>query len=87
VLRGIDAADWPRIRAVVAEVHDLDDRVDTIRRILESAGFDRIAVRQEWPFEGTIVYMLEPGRSADGPISVGDGSTSLADHDSSWRQW
>jgi hypothetical protein len=69
VLLGIAADDWPKIQAVAAEIHDLDNRVQTVRELLESAGFDRIEFSQEWPFEGTSVYMLDAKRTPDGPAT------------------
>lgn len=66
VLRGIAADDWPKISAIMAEVHDVDGRVQKIREILEAQGFGLIRFSQEWPFEGTHIYMLEAGREADG---------------------
>jgi FkbM family methyltransferase len=62
VLRGIEADDWPKVRGIVAEIHDFDGRVQTIREMLESAGFDRIHFGQESLFEGTNIYMLEASR-------------------------
>jgi FkbM family methyltransferase len=65
VLRGITAEDWQKIRELVSEVHDIDGRVETIRGMLKSAGFARINFSQEWPFEGTNIYMLEASRAVD----------------------
>ena len=39
VLRGISAADWPRIRQVVVEVHDVHGRLDGVLRLLRRHGF------------------------------------------------
>jgi hypothetical protein len=64
VLHGIEAEDWPKIRRVAVEVHDIDDRVGTIRAMLEAAGFEHLEVSQDWPFEGTNVYMLHAARAA-----------------------
>jgi hypothetical protein len=33
--------------------------------MLESAGFPRISFSQEWPHEGTNIYMLEASRAVD----------------------
>jgi FkbM family methyltransferase len=41
-LRGVDAADWRRIDAVVAEVHDVDGRPAAAEALLRAAGFARI---------------------------------------------
>ena len=46
VLRGVDDADWPRVAAVSAEVHDVDKRVAHVVALLESKGF---VVRVERP--------------------------------------
>jgi FkbM family methyltransferase len=64
VLRGIEQDDWPKIQRLAAEVHDLDGRVETMRGMLERAGFEHIEVSQEWPFEGTEVWMLHAHRAA-----------------------
>jgi hypothetical protein len=45
VLAGVDPDDWPRIRQVVMEVHDIDSRVDRICELLESNGFEVNAER------------------------------------------
>ena len=39
VVRGIGAGDWPRIRQVVAEVHDEDGRVALVENLLREHGF------------------------------------------------
>ncbi|VVJ22051.1 Uncharacterised protein [Amycolatopsis camponoti] len=40
VLHGIDERDWPRIAALVVEVHDVDDRVREVERLLTRHGFE-----------------------------------------------
>jgi nonribosomal peptide synthetase DhbF len=57
VLRGLDddAGEWGRVRSAVVEVHDVDDRVNQVRAILERHGFDRIAVDVEAGFERTVL--------------------------------
>ena len=57
VLLGIDAADWPKIRQVVVEVHDApgaltDGRVATIRDLLVENGFE-VTIDQEEKLVGT----------------------------------
>ena len=42
-LHGVSAADWPRIDAVVAEVHDVDCRPLAVASLLRDAGFTRVA--------------------------------------------
>ena len=48
VLRGIDDADWPRIRQLVIEVHDLDGRRDRLAADLERRGYQVVHDREDW---------------------------------------
>ena len=57
VLRGIEDGDWPRIRQIAMEVHDLDGRLGEVTRLLERRGF-RVAVEQDEAVEGSILYNL-----------------------------
>jgi amino acid adenylation domain-containing protein/FkbM family methyltransferase len=66
VLQGIEDADWGKVRQVVLEVHQLDDRLARVTALLEGKGF-RVSVDQEPEFVGTglyHVYALRPGRVA-----------------------
>jgi FkbM family methyltransferase len=64
VLRGVSSEHWPMIRRLAMEVHDIAGRVETIRALLAENGFEQIIVEQEWPFEGTDIYMLHAARTA-----------------------
>lgn len=64
VLRGISPEDWPKIGAVVAEVHDLDDRLNTVRALLTSVGFSAITTEEEKGMEGTGLINVFARRSA-----------------------
>lgn len=55
-LRGVSEAHWPRVRQVVAEVHDVDGRLAAVRALLEARGFTRITVVQERGFEATPLH-------------------------------
>ncbi|MET9027175.1 FkbM family methyltransferase [Nocardia sp. NPDC004168] len=57
VLRGIAAADWPRIRAVVAEVHDRDDRLAQCRELLSGHGL-YARTRQDPSLAGTELHEI-----------------------------
>ena len=63
VLNGIDAADWPKIDQVVAEVADEDGRLSAVQGLLRRHGFD-VVVEVEDPLSGTClsnVYARRPG--------------------------
>ena len=48
VLDGIADADWPRIRQLVVEVHDVDGRLDRLSQRLAALGFRTTSRRQDW---------------------------------------
>ncbi|MGV9411530.1 FkbM family methyltransferase [Nocardia sp. NPDC003693] len=52
VLEGISDTHWPRIHTVVAEVHDLDGRLNEICDLLGAKGF-RVHARQDRVLSGT----------------------------------
>jgi FkbM family methyltransferase len=62
VLQGIEARDWPKIRQVVMEVHDLDGRLGTIVDLLSSNGVDNVITEQEPALRGSNVYSLYASR-------------------------
>lgn len=57
VLEGIDAADWPRIRQVVLEVHDLDGALARTTALFDRHGFE-IAVEQDDLYVGSHLHNL-----------------------------
>ncbi|MEU4475713.1 FkbM family methyltransferase [Micromonospora sp. NPDC023888] len=62
VLRGIEAADWPRIDAVVAEVHDEQGRLAEFCGLLHAAGMSTWT-RQDPSLSGTELYEVYGDRS------------------------
>ncbi|QLE70436.1 FkbM family methyltransferase [Streptomyces rectiverticillatus] len=62
VLRGVDAADWPRIGAVVAEVHDESGRLAQLCELLEDVGLAP-QVRQDPGLRDTEMYEVYARRS------------------------
>lgn len=55
VLRGITETDWPRIRSVVAEVHDTDGRLAEFCGVLRSHGLEPVT-RQDPSLSGTELH-------------------------------
>jgi FkbM family methyltransferase len=56
VLLGIAADDWPKVRQVVTEVHDIDGRLETVISLLKENGLTRMVVDQEPFFADTWLY-------------------------------
>ena len=48
VLRGIDQEDWGKIRQVIVEVHDIDNRVEKIVSMLKRRGYSTQVAREDW---------------------------------------
>lgn len=57
VLAGIEESEWPAFRQVVAEVHDEQQRLATIVRMLQDRGFT-VTTDQDAIMRGTPVHML-----------------------------
>jgi amino acid adenylation domain-containing protein/FkbM family methyltransferase len=57
ILQGIEEQDWPKIRQIVAEVHDLDGRLASIHHLLDARGFHVVETQDELA-AGTGIYTL-----------------------------
>ncbi|HEX8500621.1 MAG TPA: FkbM family methyltransferase [Pyrinomonadaceae bacterium] len=74
VLRGVADEDWPKIRQIVVEVHDLGGRLDEIRGMLEGRGY-AVAVEQDDHYEESILYNLFARRADARPEARGAAAT------------
>jgi FkbM family methyltransferase len=68
VLSGISATDWGIINSIVLEIHDIEDRRDTITKILTHYGFNNIYVDKQ--HEEETVYNIF-GYKAKSPRAQG----------------
>ena len=66
VLAGIDDEDWPKIRQVVVEVHDIEGRRESVRRRLEERGFE-VGEEQDESMLSTGLYNLYARRTGTRP--------------------
>lgn len=55
-LIGIEASDWHKVKQVVVEVQDVDDRLNRVKSRLGEMGFDQIVVDQEMAMRGTELF-------------------------------
>ncbi len=59
VLRGISDNDWPKIKQIIIEVHDIDERLAEVKRLLtQCAGFHVTAVEQDINLRGSTLYNI-----------------------------
>src|SRR5262249_22255020 len=83
VLAGIAAEDWPKIRQIVVEVHDLEDRLARVTGLLRARGYT-VSVDQEAALADSAlysVYAVHPARASGAPAAVGSNG---AGHDLTW---
>lgn len=76
-MTGIDEEHWPRIGKVIAEVHDVDGRLDKVIALLEKHGLSRIEIEKEAGFEDTVLHNVHAIR----PASATDADKATADAD------
>lgn len=57
VLLGLEREDWPRVRQIALEVHDLDGRLGTVLNLLEERGY-RVVSEQDPLYRGSVMYNL-----------------------------
>jgi amino acid adenylation domain-containing protein/non-ribosomal peptide synthase protein (TIGR01720 family)/FkbM family methyltransferase len=79
-LQGIEPEHWPIIRQIVAEVHDVDDRVAVVTEMLETRGF-QVVVETPQGLEGTGMRQVYATRAGDAPAAAGpSGSVGAGWH-------
>lgn len=64
VLGGIEADDWRKIRQVVVEVHDVQDRLRTITSLLSQHGLNRIVVSQAPTLTHSNIFLVFAARQS-----------------------
>lgn len=57
VLRGLSPEDWPKVRQIAMEVHDLDGQLAVARGLLEEKGFG-VVIEQDPLYRGSVMYNL-----------------------------
>lgn len=57
VLRGLGEDDWPKVRQIAIEVHDLDGELELVTRLLEEKGYGVVTV-QDPLYAGSVMYNL-----------------------------
>ena len=65
VLLGLKDAHWPKIEKVIAEVHDIDGRLDKIIDLLTTHGITEITVEKEAGFERTVLCNVHAVRTLE----------------------
>ena len=53
VIKGIKDQDWSKIKSIVMEVHNIDNRAQKVESILKDKGFNKITLEKEKALENT----------------------------------
>ena len=84
VLKGIEDCDWPKIRQLVIEVHDVSGRLGEIVALFEARGY-KVSYEQSRFLQHTSLYSLYACRPAIGKgASNGNGAGNRADAEKFW---
>lgn len=82
VLLGIEAADWPKIRQLVVEVHDVRGRVGELRRMLAARGYHTVVDQEDWalhPLLGIFtLYAVRQGHAQPAAPSAAEAAPPRA---------
>jgi FkbM family methyltransferase len=62
ILKGIQDDDWSKVKQIVVEVHDLDDRLNKIFGLLSRYGY-KVVIEQDDLYRGSILYNVHAKRS------------------------
>jgi FkbM family methyltransferase len=62
ILQGIETRHWSKIKQVVMELHDIDDRLQKIKSLLQQQGFHNITATQQDILTNTNIYQLYASR-------------------------
>ncbi|WP_319420444.1 FkbM family methyltransferase [Pleurocapsa sp. FMAR1] len=62
VLQGINSEDWIKIKQVIVEVHNINDRVLFIYELLRERGFSKIKQEQDPVFRHLDIYNIYASR-------------------------
>ncbi|UFQ20404.1 FkbM family methyltransferase [Streptomyces huasconensis] len=65
VLKGIQEHDWPRIRQLVVELHDVDGRLDEVTALLKDHGYDLVCEQGNRLLRNTTLYNVYARRVDD----------------------
>jgi amino acid adenylation domain-containing protein/non-ribosomal peptide synthase protein (TIGR01720 family)/FkbM family methyltransferase len=86
VLAGIEDADWQKIRQIVVEVHDIENRLEQISRMLESQGYSLIVEQEEW-LKDTGLYNIFAVRPETRSTASRDDDVRLRARDQQKNVW
>ena len=63
VLSGIALADWPKIKSLAVEVHDIEGRLGHVVTLLKTLGFTSVVSDQSLLLRGTVLTNVYARRS------------------------
>ena len=84
VLNNIAEEDWPKIRQIVLEIHDIDGRLQMIRSLLENRGY-QVTFEQDQQLKNSMLYNMYALRPDDNDRQEEENFSRPAHRSSQWN--
>lgn len=79
VLMGIAEDDFLKMKQIVMELHDIDERLKQVASLLKTTGkFDRIVVTQDQRLKGSTLFNMYCSRS-EGSLKAHENAAAIQD--------
>ncbi|MDJ0460312.1 non-ribosomal peptide synthetase [Streptomyces sp. H27-C3] len=76
VLKGIHWRDWPKIRQLVVELHDVDGQLEKITTLLRALGYDVVCEQDNGLLRNTTLYNVYARRADDDAAAQSDAPST-----------
>ena len=83
VLAGIAKDDWEKIQQIVIELHDIEGRLEYVKRLLAMHGY-KIEVEQDRTLQTTKLYNIYARRGAEGRSDCGEAACLKVHGEQRW---
>ncbi|WP_017574076.1 FkbM family methyltransferase, partial [Nocardiopsis halotolerans] len=88
VLKGIEARDWPRIRQIVMELHDVDDQLEKVTTLLRALGYEVVTEQDNRLLRDIPLHNVYARRPEDGSADPRSGGAATPERDDrTWSAW
>ncbi|MGW0548126.1 amino acid adenylation domain-containing protein [Streptomyces altiplanensis] len=78
VLKGIHWRDWPKIRQLVVELHDVNGQLEKVVTLLKALGYDVVCEQDNRLLRNTTLYNVYARRADEAPYVAGADEPSTA---------
>ena len=92
VLAGLDDKDWEKVESLIIEIHDVDNRLNNIKDLLEKKGFSTYVEKEKMLSKDAVLYNLYAVRKNENNVSkeyiiTGFGETEKKNLETRLKGW